>query len=301
MIDDDGSVEIEVPDDVVVPPVIEKVVDKPAGEAERPEVTAEEGIDIVKANLLASQENERTLRGQLTEAQRATSEITRVADAARGETHEAQLTLVNNAIAQLDERKNTAKANYAAAMAGGNFEAAADYQEVISEATAQLVTLRSGAEQLKNAAPQPVEIRKQPVDPVEALALQMQPKSAAWIRQHPEFVTDQRLYQKMIGAHNLVTGDGVQPDTPEYFEKIETLLGVRQAEAAPAPEPKGGRQAAPAAAPVSRGTSIANGGDGQRTVRLTADEREMAKLSGMTDLEYAQQKLRVESERATQH
>jgi phage I-like protein len=102
----------------------------------------------------------------------------------------------------------------------------------------------------------------------------------------------------MVAAHNLVTADGVQPDTDEYFETVERILGVQApaASVAAAEAPMSAasaptqRRSSPAAAPVSR-SGTGTGGGSPNVVRLSADEREMAKMMGMTAEEYARNKL----------
>jgi len=151
-------------------------------------------------------------------------------------------------------------------------------------------------EQAQNPRMQPQPISAH--DPVETLASQLSPRSAAWVRSHPEFARNERLTQKMIAAHNFVTADGMQPDTDEYFETVERLLGVRaptaSVEAAEAPMSAAAapaqRRSSPAAAPVSR-SGTGTGGGGPNVVRLSADEREMAKMMNMTAEEYARNKL----------
>jgi phage I-like protein len=82
----------------------------------------------------------------------------------------------------------------------------------------------------------------------------------------------------MIAAHEIATGDGLEPDSDDYFAAIETTLRLRQPVSAPQE-----RQSAPPAAPVNRETRPG-------TVRLSAAEREMAQMMGMSEKEYAQNK-----------
>jgi hypothetical protein len=55
------------------------------------------------------------------------------------------------------------------------------------------------------------------------------------------------------------------------------------------------------AAPVSRDGASANGGSRTTQVRLTVAEREAARISGMSDAEYAAQKLAIQRDSATTH
>jgi hypothetical protein len=117
-------------------------------------------------------------------------------------------------------------------------------------------------------------------------------------------VTDKRLYQKMVGAHNIAVADGYTPDTDDYFGFIEQQMGFRRSSgrstevevdepmsAASAPAQ---RRGAPPAAPSSRAAGSA--GSRQNVVRLSSEEREMASILGMTPEDYAKNKLALKKE-----
>ncbi len=94
----------------------------------------------------------------------------------------------------------------------------------------------------------------------------------------------------MIRAHEDAVDDGIPVDTPAYFAAIEAKLGLSKTNDTGdqyASKVTQRRDAAPAAAPVSRGTS--NGS--KNVVRLTAAEREAASDMGMSEQEYAKQKM----------
>lgn len=259
------------------------------------EISPEEGIETFKKRF----EEERQAR---LEAERRAEAAARYAQQAQGQVDEGNLHLVNSAIETLKREGDILKANLRAAMATGDHAAAADAQEAIADAKAKLLQLENGKaalqDQAKNQRMHPQQMPPS-VDPVEALASQLSPRSAAWVRAHPEYARNPRLMQKMVAAHNLVTADGIAPDSDEYFDAVEQTLGVRNApsasvaaaeapmSAAAAPSQ---RRSSPAAAPVSR-SGTGTGGGSPNVVRLSADEREMAQMMGMTAEEYARNKL----------
>ena len=129
-------------------------------------------------------------------------------------------------------------------------------------------------------------------DPVEQVASQLSPRSAAWVRSHPEYVRDPVKYESMLRAHNVAVAEGYAPDSDAYFQYVESRLGFRnepkaEPEAEPtsaAAKPAQKRQAAPAA-PSS---SVAGSGSGRTLVaRLSAEEREIAEMLKITPEEYA--------------
>ena len=265
----------------------DKVVvdDEQAHVEEQPkELTLEEGVDDLKQRLAAAE-----ARAKAAEEAKHKAELD--AHAARGTVQETNLQLVSNAIDTLRQSNEIAKANYKAAMSAGDYDAAATYQEEMSGHAAKLLQLEQG-KQVLESTPLPVAPVQRPTDPVEAFAAQLSPRSAEWVRRHPQFVTDPRLNQKMIAAHNLAMADGIEADSDEYFSTIEGILRIqpRQSSAqaeSPMSEASSGtsRQSAPPAAPVTRsGTAT---GTRSNVVRLTADQREMAQMMGMTDAEYA--------------
>jgi phage I-like protein len=132
---------------------------------------------------------------------------------------------------------------------------------------------------------------------VEAFAAQLSSKSADWVRKHPEYVKDAKLNRKMIAAHELAMADGIRVDSEDYFTAIEETLKIKPS--APQTETSDEyaakvtqrRDAAPAAAPVSRGGSTRT-----NVVRLSAAEREMADMMGMKPEDYAKNKMALQKE-----
>lgn len=281
--------------------VVAEEAETPAAEPEKPkedEISPELGIEALKQQL----EMERVARA---EAEKRARQAETNASKANAEVQDSNLQLIVSAIDSINRAGTMLKRDYAAAMSAGNFEQAAEIQSQMSINGAKLLQLENGRaaleQRLKNP---PKEEPKLPDDPVEAVAQQLSPRSAAWVRAHPECVRDKRLYMKMVGAHNIAVADGFQADTDEYFAEIERQLGYRKQPApvqqeeqeeptsmAAKPMPK---KAPPPAAPSSRAAS--NGTGGKNTVTLTREEREMASIMGMTPEEYAKNKVALKKE-----
>jgi len=252
----------------------------------------EDTLDALKKQL----EEERKGRQ---EAMRRASEAEQFAYAAQGEVQDTSLHLVSNAIDTVRQNNNILKSNYREAMSLGDFDTAADIQAEMSANAARLLQLEQGKQALENQhrppAPKPYQ-----ADPVEALASQLSPRSADWVRRNPQYATDPRLYQKMIAAHNLAMADDIPADSDDYFDAIEDTLRMRRQDSsrdydamADAAKPTQ-RRSAPPAAPVSR--SGGGGGSKPNRVTLSAAEREMASMMGMTPEEYGRNKLTLQKE-----
>jgi hypothetical protein len=253
-------------------------------------------VDNTLETLKSQLEEERKAR---LEAQRRASEAEYSAYEAKGEVQDTSLHLVSNAIDTVIQNNNILKANYRDAMAMGDFDTAADIQSEMSSNAAKLLQLEQGKQALENQPRQPAPT-PYVADPVEALASQLSPRSADWVRRNPQFATDPRLYQKMLAAHNLAMADDIPADSDDYFAAIEDTLRIRRQDnsddydaMADAAKPTQ-RRSAPPAAPVSR--SGGGGGSKPNRVTLTAAEREMASMMGMTPEEYGRNKLTLQKE-----
>lgn len=257
------------------------------------EIEPEEGLQMLRDQL----EKERAAR---IEADKRAQQAMATASHAKNEVQDSNLHLVTNAIETVKQNADVLKTNYREAMSVGDFDRAAEVQHAMATNAAKLLQLEQGKQAMESQPKQTAPEQYRSSDPVEALASQLSPRSADWVRRHPQYVTDPRLYQKMVAAHNLAAADGYALDTDDYFEQIESTLKINRREApvqedamAEAAKPVQ-RRSSPPAAPVTRS---GNGtGSNSNRVRLTSDEREMASMMGMTDQEYAKNKLQLQKE-----
>src|SRR6185437_8961761 len=281
-------------------PKVEIVAEPEAAVDKREAKSATEGLEELSKRL----EEEKNAR---LKAERERNEAVQRAFRAQSEKDESDRLFIESQLNQSQSNAGFLENAYAAAITEGDTLKAAKIMREMAKVEAQILQLKNGEQSLKEKP------KEQPraLDPVEAFAAQLSPRSAAWVRAHPEFATNQKLTRKMIRAHEDAVDDGLPPDTDDYFAYVENRLGVSQ-RAAPirVREPEreeyeeplseagrgsGGRQVAPAAIPVSR--DISPSGQRSRTIRLTAAEIEIANITGLTPEEYARNKQRVENER----
>lgn len=283
----DDPIEIELTEE---PAVEEPVIVEKTEEVEEEKDPVDNSLETLKEQL----ERERQARA---EAERRANEAAQTAYQAQAEVQDSNLHLVTNAIETVSQTQSILKANYRDAMSAGDYDTAAEIQAEMSSNAAKLLQLEQGKQALENT-PRGEAPRPYTADPVEALASQLSPRSADWVRRNPQFATDNRLYQKMLAAHNLAVADGIDPDTDDYFASIEDTLRIRSRndyeDASAAAAKPLQRRSAPPAAPVSRsGTGT---GSRPNRVTLTAEEREMASMMGMTPEEYGRNKLALKKE-----
>ena len=258
---------------------------EPEVEVKQPEISVEDGINELKARL----EEERRARE---DAERRYREAQEQALSAKNDAYDTNLRLIDNAIETVKRNNEILKQNLKDAMAAGDYDAAANIQADMIKADNDLRQLQTGKQQYEAAGKQQAKA----VDPVESLASQLTPRSADWVRAHPEYARDPAMTRRMVRAHEDAVDEGLVADTDEYFAFVETKLKIRKPEApkqeesalseAAAPTQ---RRSAPPAAPVSR-SGTGTGGTRSNVVSLNSAEREHARAMGMTDREYAIQK-----------
>ena len=231
-------------------------------------------------------------------AENAAIQNARLAQRSATEVDNTNLQLVSNAIDTVRRENEILKANYRSALSENNYDVAAEAQERMSTNAAKLLQLENGkaAMEAEPRQRQPVHEVQRTVDPVEAFASQLTPRSASWVRRNPQFVTDPRLNQKMIAAHNLAMADGHEADSDSYFLSVEDILKVNRRQETSQNEESAlstasspaQRRASPPAAPVSRSGTANGTRSNQQT--LSAAEREMAEMMQMSEEDYAKNK-----------
>jgi hypothetical protein len=263
-------------------------------ELELPEEVEKEEEPEYITDLKRQLEEERSKR---TAAEQKLHQAAREVHSARSEVDETNLQLVVNAIDTVNRDIELLSQAHTFAMQNGEFDRATKIQREMAANEAKLLQLENGRQAMESAPRQPEPVAP-PADPVEAFASQLSRRSADWVRQHPEFVTDQRLNAKMIAAHNLAVADGIPTDTDEYFEAIEQTLKVTRKVAQTETDDQYAaktvrrRDAAPAAAPSNRGNQSA----GSNVIRLSAAQREMAEMMGMKPEDYAKNLVALKKE-----
>jgi len=272
---EDNQVELELEtapeDDIVIVEAPEEPVIKT-----KPEITVDDGIEALRREL----EAEKAAR------QRAEQQ----ARVATNDKADSDLRMLNTAIETEGRNKEILKANLREAVANGDTDAQADILMAINQTENNLRQITEGKKHYEAQIKAPV------ANKVEALASQLTPKSAEWVRNNPDVVNDERRAKRLERAHFDALDDGIQPDSPDYFNFLENRLNInktpvrQEAAMSEASESTSGRRAsAPPAAPVSRsGTGT---GGRPNVVTLSRAEQEAARDMGMTPKEYAQNKV----------
>jgi len=215
MVDTDGDLIIKIEEEAE--PKVEKVEEKPADDL------VKQLADITGQKEAAEKAREAAERRAHENAQ-AAEQARRDAETARVQATSSNLDTINTAIASANADIASAKRDIKLAGEAGDFDAQAEAYERL--AAAKTLALRYDEAKADLEAAKASRTEPASTDPVENFVRGMSPKSASWIRSHPEFVTDSRKTYKMRAAHNEALASGAVADSPEYFEHVEKYLGL---------------------------------------------------------------------------
>lgn len=270
----ESAIEIKVEDDTAKP--VEVVLDDKAPKDSAAKiVTAEEGIDDLKAQVEKARRESAERRAA---GDREIQAALQRASAAEARETVAKRDHVGTIMEKLAADKDAAKRDLKLAHEAGDFDKVADAHDRISMANARIVEAEKGKLALEDEIRTPQrQPQAQPNDPVEAYARAMSPRAAAWIRQHPEVVVrgaqGYEIAPKAMAAHYAAIDEGAELDSDAYFERLDTALGA-QRRVEPRQQQNGGRDVSrsPTSAPVNRDSVQAPGAPQRGTVRLEAYE-----------------------------
>jgi hypothetical protein len=268
------------------------------------------------------------LAAQLADEKRKREEIERENARLRAEQQQSQREVVDNRMLVLDAtiqrqegEKQSILDDIKAAKEAGDYDKEVELTDKLSQINIDLKQTRLGKARLESeledgGGQQPQQMQRQSSDsPVEQMirAGRLDPRSANWLRAHPEYAEAGPNNDKLQRAHAYaMSHDGVAPATDEYFRLIEERLGLRQA--ADDGGGEGGQQQnnqqqprsmAPPAAPPSRGNGMGGGGRvimdgivdlGNGKFRVAPHIKAFAESIGMSTQDYVQQAVALKNE-----
>lgn len=217
-----------------------------------------------------AEENARNLQRERDEALRRERERNEELAREREGRQDSEYNGILTALAAEQAILERAEAEMANLLQAGEYQAAAKAQSVISKATARIDRLEDNKatfDQKREAAK--TEPERKPEATPQALTVDQQidgmkvPDTAkTWLRSRPELVSDPAKLDRLGVVHRYLTQmKSIAEFTPEYFDAMETELGIKKpapaasAPAAPAPQ----KRTMPVAAPVSRDVPTPSG------------------------------------------
>lgn len=303
---DEKPPEVEIVPDPIEPDREVIVEPKPESDKDKTVAAPTKEFDDLKAQFAALQEsegNEREAR-QRAEAlvQTREQEIVAAHDEigrTRDRVAQGDYSTVLNAISAAEAERAAAKNELKTAWDSGDPGKAADAQEKIAVAAAHLVQLYDGKAAIEERAE---EARKQPrreqpqrqqqratqASNFEAQLEQFTPRTKAWVRQHPETMTDQKTHHRAMSAHyDAVEVEKLAPDSDDYFKYLNQRLNYEKTAADGRVAVQKHTRAAPAAPVTRAGDSSSLSTD---RVKLTGREVKAAEDLGLSLSEYARRK-----------
>lgn len=249
-----------------------------------------EQLEAMKA---ANAESEKRAR----ESDRRAEQAERERQSALADKADTESDAVQSGLSAAQSEQTSAKAALKTAGEAGDWEAIAEAQARIARAATDIREFERAsatlADNKERATKQPQQIERQdrPTDINSVIDSnpQLLATERVWLKAHPEAIMDTTRNKELDVAYIKATRKGLSRGSPDYFKFIEAEMGY-----ASAPVEDEGMSVS---APVSRNE---RGNDGKPTggkIMLTPEERDMAKSMGVTDIEYARQKVALESAR----
>lgn len=281
---------------------IEKV-ENPEVEVEVVETSTDDAVVQLQKQLDDMRKQAQEAKEGKEQAERERANAIRVAQARQGEveslqkqTVQSELDAVSAAMAAAKAEADSAERDLEAATQAGDTRAQAVAYRKLARAEGDLARLEAGKDELEAKAKEPPPRKAEPVsdDPLGLDRTNLPPTAKTWLRAHPEYLTNPRKNAKIQSLHWDVVDEGHEPFSAAYYESLEQHLGLRErpgtnSEQDDPPVRPARREAAIVSAPVSREGAGSTSGNSGNTIRLTVAQKEAAKLSGITEAEYAKQ------------
>lgn len=223
----------------------------------------------------------------------------------------ATLNNFKSALEAAQAEQEAAEAEYVRCLDSGDFAAAAKVQGKIGRAAAKVVTAERDLAQFDEEV-KAAETRRPATEQRRAAATESDvlgwidtnpnflPSEREFLKSHPELILDNQKNAELGVAYNRAMSKGLSRGTPAYFEFVEDFLGYktgndREDEADEIDRVN--RRAA--AAPTRRdpGPSQQHGRPSQ--VRLTAEQRELIRSMGISEVEYAKNHIKLQNEKSS--
>jgi hypothetical protein len=150
---------------------------------------------------------------------------------------------------------------------------------------------------------EPQEPQEQPLTVEQIIESSGLPERAkSWLRAHPDYITDMAKNAQIQKMHHVAEYQAGSEFTDMYYERLERLLGLK-------PETNGAaqpvhRQPVRQSAPVRQQGAVPVSAPPHRDVpsfstgKSTAEQRQAARFSGISEQEYAEQLEKYEFQKA---
>ena len=191
---------------------------------------------------------------------------------------QTQQVLLEQAKKVVENELLEAKRKYKEAYESGDSDALVAAQE-------ELTTAKIKADRVNNFRPAPIQAEKPVVQPApqpEREVPRVDAKATAWQESNPWFGQDDEMTALALTVHRKLVESGVNPNSDEYYDRINTRMRQVFPDAFPSEEKveKPPVKKSPVVAPATRSTA-------PKKIVLTKSQVSIAKRLGLTNEQYA--------------
>ena len=267
----------------------------------------EDALTALKTAEKRAKERVRQLETSNQELQGWATRQAQEAAVAKHQVNQSNLDTVSSALAQAEGEAAAAEQAYADAWAKGDGLGVARANRAMNDAQYRINTLRAGKDELETVVRTPPQVQGPPQNAVDANVeivlsrmTNLMPEEKDWIRAHPDSIANHNVTRLRV-AYDDSQRRGLKRGSPEYFNFLADRLDYDDAGPAPKEEPVVDEPAyTPArrvSAPVSRSNGVGSLPEGK--IRLTEAQRQAAKYSGISEVDYARGVQRLIADKKT--
>jgi hypothetical protein len=223
-----------------------------------------------------------TAERERTELERYTRQLVDENKELKGSVNKSHNTLIDSAKQQVETELGSAKRQYKQAYEGGQSEEMVTAQEALNAAQIRADKVNNLQRREETPLQTPDNAKE---SPKASPTIQRDPQAIAWADNNSWFGADDEMTAFALGLHTKLTKGGVNPQSDEYYEKIDS----RMREIFPAEfdegiedEPVGRKKSSNVVAPATRSRS-------PKKVTLSQTQVALAKRLGVTLEDYAKQ------------
>lgn len=193
----------------------------------------------------------------------------------------------------------SAKERLKQAYEAGDSEKIAEAQELLTDAKLKIQTISRVKPSLQQNEGR-VEQAQQAQVPQEFSQPKVDPKAKSWQERNTWFGEDEEMTALALGLHEKLVRSGVDPNSDEYYRRVDETMRKRYPEAfddaedddkpqtKQAEKPTRSNKPATVVAPATRSTA-------PRQIRLTPTQVAIAKKLGLSNEQYARELMKLES------
>jgi cell division septum initiation protein DivIVA len=194
---------------------------------------------------------------------------------------------------------SSAKERLKQAYEAGDSEKIAEAQELLTDAKLKIQTISRVKPSLQQNEGRVEQVQQAQV-PQEFSQPKVDPKAKSWQEKNTWFGEDEEMTALALGLHEKLVRSGVDPNSDEYYRRVDETMRKRYPEAFEDAEEDDDKpqtrqvekpvrtKPANVVAPVTRGTA-------PRQVRLTPTQVAIAKKLGLSNEQYAKELMKLEA------